>query len=159
VRQVDSLSQEVLDAILARALEAKDRPEDQPVFSVHRDILPSWRVVDLASEGVGSARVAARDVAGGRSLELGALVGGRRVGPFDVRLVRARDADGQGDAWRVASARVRGGGVVVLTYASGSVSAREVATRYAEEATESDLASDFDPAAHYFGERRASRRA
>jgi len=166
----DPLSQEVLNAInvnLARALEAGDRPENQPVFAVHREIFPNSRMVDHLVDG--AVHVSVHNADSGRRLALGALVSARRVGRLDVRLVRVLDADAQGDAWSVVVASPRGEvarghrkpspGVVVLTYSSGSARARDVAARYAEEATEVDLTSDFDPAAHYFGERRVARRS
>lgn len=96
----DPLSQEEFNAILARALEAGDRPENQPVFSVQRTIFPNSRMVDHVVDSSGTAGVAVYNMASERRLELGTLVSARLVDPFDVRLVRVHDADSQEVAWR-----------------------------------------------------------
>ena len=105
----DPLSQDVLDVInanLARALDAGDRPENQPVFAVHRDIFPSSRMVDHRVDG--AVHVSVHNAASGRRLALGALVSARRVGRFDVCLVHAHDASSQEDAWRIVAGRPHG---------------------------------------------------
>ena len=92
-----------------------------------------------------------------RHAALGDLVSTRRVGPFVVRLVRTREGDSE--VWRIVETDSRNQGVVLLTYGSEGDRAREAAARYAADATEGDLASDFHPAAHFFGERRLPRGA
>ena len=145
----DPLSQDILNTILARALDPArpPRPEDQPVFSIHRTIFPNSRLIVENPSSTATATVAVYNANSGRRLELGTVISTRDVGPFVIRLAHEE----QEDAWNLIEALTPREGVVVLTYSS-----REIATRYVEEAAEIDLASDFDPASHFFGERRVA---
>jgi len=152
----DSLPQETLDEILARALAIPPEPGDQRTFFVHRIICRQARVSDLpvnSSTSV-STSVTVRDEIVERDAELGELISAHEVGPFTVRLVRG--SEDAADIWQIVEANSRSGGIVILTYGSGD-RAHEAATRYATDATEVDLTSDLDPGAHYFGEHRLPR--
>jgi hypothetical protein len=146
VRQKEPISQEVLSTILASALDPERLPRsgDHPIFSIQRTILPSSQLIVTD----GRTTVSVYNAGSGRNLELGTLVGSRDVGSFSLRLAH----ETQEGTWNLVEERSSGGGVVVLSYSS-----REAAARYVEEATEVDLASDFDPGAHFFGEHRAPR--
>lgn len=143
------IPQEELDKTLARALGAP--PMDRKFsFSVHRVMCHKARVSDLPADAATSVTV--HDEIVGCHAELGSLVSTNRVGPFTVRLVRGRED--ASDVWQIVETICRDARVVILTYGSGD-RARDVATRYAAVATEVDLASDFHPAAHFFGESRS----
>ncbi len=127
--------------------------DSRPMVAIHRILCHRAQVSELATGGTVSVSVydAIRDT----SAELGELVSKRDVGPFVVRLVRMPN-DGS-DLWRVVETNSRNQRVALLTYDSDGDRARDDATRYAAEATEVDLTSDFDPGSHFFGERRVPR--
>lgn len=154
----DAISQEMLNTInanLARALASPSNPELEPLFSIHRIFCHKARVSDLPAGA--STNVSVYDEIVKRHAALGSLISARSVGPFVVRLVYARE--GYSEVWRIVENDSRNKRVVLLTYGSEGDRAREAATQYAANATEVDLTSDFDPAAHFFGERRVSRRS
>ena len=151
----DAISQEVLNSILAKALAGPTNPELEPLFGIRRILCHRARVSELS---VGTSRhVSVYDEIVKRHAALGSLVSARRVGPFGVRLVHAHEDDSE--VWRIIETDSRNKRVVLLTYGSEGDRAREAAAQYAANATEVDLTSDFDPAAHFFGERRISRRS
>lgn len=76
-------------------------------------------------------------------------------GHFLLRLVRGREDDFE--IWRIVEIDSRNKRVILLTYDSDGDRAREDAARYAADAIEVDLTSDFDPNANFFGERRIRR--
>lgn len=149
----DGVPQAVLDAILARALAAPPDPDLKPLVAIQRIFCHRARVSDLPAGA--SMSVSVYDEIRRKSATLGDLVSTRHVGPFVVRLVRA--CDGDLESWRIVETDFRNQRVILLTYDSEGERAREDAARYAADATEVDLISDFNPEAHFFGERRLSR--
>jgi hypothetical protein len=149
------ISQEVLDSILARALAVPPESSPEPLFGIQRNLCHRARVSDLPASA--STSVSVYDEIRRSHAALGDLVSTRRVGPFVVRLVH--DRQGGSEVWRIVETDSRNKRVVLLTYGSEGDRAREAAAQYAANATEVDLTSDFDPAAHFFGERRVSRRS
>lgn len=150
------IPQRALDAILACAF-AKEHPEETLGFSIQRTLFSGSQVVDCPAGDL--VRVAVVHADQLRFAVPGTLVESRSVGLFDVRLVHVRDENLQRDVYRVVVARDRDVGVVVLAYLpiGDGDRAHEAAFRYAREASDVDLASDFDPQAHCFGERRVPR--
>lgn len=148
-----AISQAVLEGILARALGAPPNPELKPLVSIQRIICHRARVSDLPAGA--STNVSVYDEIRRKSAALGDLVSTRHVGPFVVRLVRAREEDLE--FWRIVETDSRNQRVILLTYNSEGERARDAAARYAADATEVDLTSDFNPEAHFFGERRLPR--
>jgi len=149
----DAIPQAVLDSLLARALTAPPDPGLKSLVSIHRIFCHRARVTDL-SAGT-STNVSVYDEIRKKHVGLGDLVSTRHVGPFVVRLVCVRERDLE--CWRIVETDSRNQRVILLTYDSEGKRAREDAARYAADATEVDLASDFDPEAHFFGERRLPR--
>lgn len=126
-------------------------PESRPPFSIRRILCHRARVSDLSAGA--STNVAVHDLIRRSHTAIGGLIHTRRVGPFVVRLVCGSDWD----VWWVVEVDSRAQRVVLLAYGSEGDRAREAAAQYAANATEIDLASDFDPDAHFFGERRLPR--
>ncbi len=149
----DAISQEVLDGILARALAAPPNPELKPLVAIQRTFCHRARVSDLPAGA--STSVSVYDEIRRSRATLGDLVSTRRVGPFVLRLVRGREGDFE--VWRIVETDSRNQRVILLTYDSDGDRAREDAARYAADATEVDLTSNFNPEAHFFGERRLPR--
>lgn len=149
----DAIPQAVLDSILARALAAPPDPELKPLVAIQRIFCHRARVSDLPASSPTSVSV--YDEISRKHAALGDLVSTRHVGPFVVRLVRARE--GGLEFWRIVETDSRNQRVILLTYDSEGERAREDAARYAADATEVDLTSDFNPEAHFFGERRLPR--
>jgi len=121
--------------------------QGNPVFSIHRTIFPSSQlIVEISSSG---SMVAMYNAGSGRRHELGAVIHTRTVGSFIIWLVH----EALEDAWNIVEVLTpqENADAVVLTYSS-----REITTKYVEEATETDLTSDFDPTSHFFGEQRAA---
>jgi len=127
--------------------------DSRPMVAIHRILCHRAQVSELTTGD--RVSVVVYDAIRETSAELGELVSKRDVGPFVVRLVRM-PSDGS-DIWRVVETNSRNQRVTLLTYDSDGDRARDDATRYAAEATEVDLTSDFDPGAHFFGERRVPR--
>ncbi len=155
-----TIPQEKIDEInqnLKRAIQAPPDPEDQKLFAIQRFICHRAQVSDLPASG--RAIVSVHDEIRRSKQAIGELVSTRSVGPFIVRLVRGQE-EGCEDWWIVES-NTRSKGVVLLGYQSshdqGRERSREAATRYAAEATETDMTSDLNPEAHFFGERRCAR--
>lgn len=146
----DAIPQAVLDDILARARTAPPDPGLKPLVSIHRIFCHRARVSDLPAGA--STSVSVYDEIRKKSVTLGDLVSTRHVGPFVVRLVRVHEKDLE--FWQIVETDSRNQRVILLTYGSEGERAREAATRYAADATEVDLTSDFSPEAHFFGERR-----
>jgi len=148
----DAIPQAVLDSLLACALMAPPNPELKPLVAIQRTFCHSARVSDLPTDA--STSVSVYDEIRG-SATLGDLVSTRHVGPFVVRLVSAREGDLE--FWRIVETDSRNQRAILLTYDSEGERAREDAARYAANATEIDLTSDFNPEAHFFGEHRLPR--
>jgi hypothetical protein len=149
----DAIPQAVLDSILARALAAPPDPELKPLVAIQRIFCHRARVSDLPAGA--SMSVSVYDEIRRKSATLGDLVSTRHVGPFVVRLVRAHEGDLE--FWQIVETDSRNQRVILLTYDSEGERAREDAARYASDATEVDLTSDFSHEAHFFGERRLPR--
>jgi hypothetical protein len=149
----DAIPQAVLDAIFARALTAPPDPGLKPLVSIHRIFCHKARVTDLPTGA--STSVSVYDEIRKKHAAFGDLISTRHVGPFVVRLVRVREGDLE--FWRIVETDSRSQRVILLTYDSEGEHAREDAARYAADATEVDLTSDFNPEAHFFGERRLPR--
>ncbi len=170
------LSQETLNRVAARVTDPS-LPQEEPLgFFIQRSLLPNTEVVERPGEAL-AGEVATSDVwlIGDRdSVALGTLsTPCRPVGPFDVRL--ALRGTGAEESWGVVVSRRGQKDTVALLYVPLSEPrwwrrgsdltspawrdlARQAAAQYSQEATERDLASDFHPEAHFFGERRISRR-
>jgi hypothetical protein len=148
-----AIPQAVLDSILARVLAAPPDPELKPLVAIQRIFCHRARVSDLPAGA--SPRVFVYDEIRRKHAALGVLVSTRHVGPFVVRLVRSHEGDHE--SWRIVETDSRNQRVILLTYDSEGERAREDAARYAADATEVDLTSDFNPEAHFFGERRLPR--
>lgn len=148
----DDIPQAVLDGIAARLRSAPPDPGLEPLFAIDRVFCHRAQVYFPAGT---STSVSVHDEIRRSHVPLGELVSSRRVGPFIVRLVRVREGDAE--FWRIVETDSRNRRVVILTYGSDGDRAREASARYAADATEVDLASDFDPRAHFFGERRVAR--
>lgn len=152
----DAISQEMLSTInanFARALSAPPDPGSGPPVAIHRIIYRRARVSDLP---VGtSTSVSVYDEIRRSRVELGELVSARDVDHLFLWLVCGREGDSE--VWRIVEMDFRSQEVVILTYSSDGDRARVDATRYAADATEVDLTSDFNPGAHFFGERRLPR--
>jgi hypothetical protein len=149
----DAIPQEVLNGILARALAVPPESAPKPLFGIQRILCHRAHVSDLPAGN--STSVSVYDAIVKRHAALGNLVSTRRVGPFVIRLVH--ESESNSEVWRIIETDSRNKRVVLLTYGSEGDTAREAATQYAEGATEVDLTSDFNPGAHFFGERRLPR--
>jgi hypothetical protein len=149
----DAISQKALDSILTRALAVPPESEPKLLFGIQRILCHRATVSDLPADA--STRVSVYDAIRRIHAALGNLVSTRRVGPFVVRFVYSREGDSE--VWRIIETDTRNKRVVLLTYGSEGDRAREAAAQYATDATEVDLTSDFNPEAHFFGERRLSR--
>jgi len=150
-----TIPQEILDGLLARMSTELPKSEQMPLFSVHRVLCHKARVMDLPAGA--STSVTVHDMIRKSRAALGNLVSSRSVGPFVIRLVHGRESNYE--FWRIIETDSRNKRVVILTYDSGGDRAREVSAQYAADATEIDLASDFDPGAHFFGESRTTQRS
>lgn len=147
--RLDEVSRKLQKRIEENAFDDSLLP-DPTVPCVDRRICFRARVSDLPAGS--SIHVSVYDDIRKTSSPLGELVSTRHVGPFVIRLVRAHE-----EVWRVIETDSRNQKVILLTYDSKGPRAREDATRYAATATKTDLTSDFDPGAHFFGERRIPR--
>jgi hypothetical protein len=148
-----AIPQEVLDSILSRALAVPPETTPKPLFGIQRILCHRAHVSDLPTGAATSVSV--YDAIIKRHAALGNLVSTRRVGPFVVRLVHGSESNSE--IWRIVETDDRNKRVVLLTYESEGASANEAATQYAASATKVDLTSDFNPEAHFFGERRLPR--
>jgi hypothetical protein len=165
----DAIPQEILDSILTRTLTVPPESVPKPLFGIERILCHRAHVSDLpAGDFNGGMHVFVYDAIVKRHAALGNLVSTRHVGSFTVRLVRTRhvgsftvrlvrESASTSEVWRIIETDSRNKRVVLLTYGSEGDSAREAATQYAASATEIDLTSDFNPDAHFFGERRLPR--
>lgn len=133
--------------------------EPRPLFSIGRILCHRAHVSELS--GGASTSVSVYDTIRRTTAALGNLISTRSVGHFVVRLVRQCEQDIE--LWRIIETDSRNKKVVILTYDSATCEAptaeraSHAATQYAADATEADLISDFDPASHFFGERRLPR--
>ena len=152
----DNIPQAVLDGILARVLREEPASLPKLSFGIQRILCHRADVFELFElSSLDAARVSVYDLIVKRNAALGDLVSSRRVGHFVVRLVRGHESDSE--IWRIVEEDSRDKRVVILTYVSDGVRARDAAFQYAADATEVDLTSDFDSGAHFFGERRLPR--
>jgi hypothetical protein len=154
-RNDEAIPQGALDKILARMRETPTEPEDWNPFFIHRIFCHKALVSDHPADASANTSISVYDAIRGTHAPLGSLVSKRRVGSFVVRLVLGRED--ASDIWRIVETNSRDERVILLTYGGPEDHAREAATQYAADATEVDLTSDQDPAAHFFGERRVSR--